>query len=51
VSGIDCHIGSQLLDDAPLLEALDRLIELIDQLGAEGIELHHLDIGGGIGID
>jgi diaminopimelate decarboxylase len=51
VAGIDCHIGSQLLDDAPLLEALDRLIELIDQLGAEGIELHHLDMGGGIGID
>ncbi|MYM35900.1 diaminopimelate decarboxylase [Duganella sp. FT94W] len=51
VVGIDCHIGSQLLDDEPLLEALDRLIELIDQLGAEGIELHHLDMGGGIGID
>jgi diaminopimelate decarboxylase len=51
VAGIDCHIGSQLLDDAPLLEALDRLIELIDKLGAEGIELHHLDMGGGIGID
>ena len=51
VAGIDCHIGSQLLDDAPLLEALDRLIELIDKLGAEGIALHHLDMGGGIGID
>ena len=51
VSGIDCHIGSQLLDDAPLLEALDKLIELIDALGAEGIRLHHLDIGGGLGID
>jgi diaminopimelate decarboxylase len=51
VSGIDCHIGSQLLDDAPLLEALDKLIELIDALGAEGIQLHHLDIGGGLGID
>lgn len=50
VAGIDCHIGSQLLDDAPLLEALDRLIELIDTLGDEGIVLHHLDIGGGIGI-
>ncbi|SFM71813.1 MULTISPECIES: diaminopimelate decarboxylase [Rugamonas] len=50
VAGIDCHIGSQLLDDAPLLEALDRLIELIDALGREGIVLHHLDIGGGIGI-
>ncbi|MYM87407.1 diaminopimelate decarboxylase [Rugamonas sp. FT82W] len=51
VAGIDCHIGSQLLDDAPLLEALDRLIELIDKLGDEGIVLHHLDIGGGVGIN
>jgi diaminopimelate decarboxylase len=50
VVGIDCHIGSQLLDDAPLLEALDKLIDLIDALAAEGIALHHLDIGGGIGI-
>jgi diaminopimelate decarboxylase len=51
VVGIDCHIGSQLLDDAPLLEALDKLIDLIDTLHAEGIHLHHLDIGGGIGVD
>ena len=51
VAGIDCHIGSQLLDDAPLLEALDKLIELIDTLALEGIVLHHLDIGGGLGID
>jgi diaminopimelate decarboxylase len=51
VVGIDCHIGSQLLDDAPLLEALDKLIELIDTLAGEGIHLHHLDIGGGLGID
>ncbi|EGF31991.1 Diaminopimelate decarboxylase [Oxalobacteraceae bacterium IMCC9480] len=51
VVGIDCHIGSQLLDDAPLLEALDKLIELIDVLAAEGIVIHHLDIGGGLGID
>lgn len=51
VVGIDCHIGSQLLDDAPLLEALDKLIELIDTLGDEGIHLHHLDVGGGLGID
>ncbi|MBB3214819.1 diaminopimelate decarboxylase [Herbaspirillum sp. Sphag1AN] len=50
VVGIDCHIGSQLLDDAPLLEALDKVIELIDQLEAEQIHIHHLDIGGGIGI-
>jgi len=51
VVGIDCHIGSQLLDDAPLLEALDKLIELIDTLDTEGIHIHHLDIGGGIGVD
>lgn len=51
VVGIDCHIGSQLLDDAPLLEALDKLIELIDTLDGEGIHIHHLDIGGGLGID
>jgi diaminopimelate decarboxylase len=51
VVGIDCHIGSQLLDDAPLLEALDKLIGLIDTLGSEGIVLHHLDIGGGIGVN
>jgi diaminopimelate decarboxylase len=50
VVGIDCHIGSQLLDDTPLLEALDKVIELVDQLAGEGIVLDHLDIGGGIGI-
>jgi diaminopimelate decarboxylase len=51
VVGIDCHIGSQLLDDAPLLEALDKLIELIDTLAQDGIHIHHLDVGGGLGID
>jgi len=51
VVGIDCHIGSQLLDDAPLLEALDKLIELIDTLHLEGIHIHHLDIGGGLGVN
>jgi diaminopimelate decarboxylase len=51
VVGIDCHIGSQLLDDAPMLEALDKLIELIDTLHADGIHIHHLDVGGGLGID
>ncbi|HEY8099184.1 MAG TPA: diaminopimelate decarboxylase [Burkholderiaceae bacterium] len=51
ISGIDCHIGSQLLDDAPLLEAVDKLIDLIDMLATNGIPIHHLDIGGGIGIN
>ena len=50
IIGIDCHIGSQLLDDAPLLEALDKIIELVDKLSDLGIDLHHLDIGGGVGI-
>ena len=50
VVGIDCHIGSQLLDDSPLLEALDKIIDMVDTLESEGIHIHHLDIGGGIGI-
>ncbi|WP_338845853.1 diaminopimelate decarboxylase [Massilia sp. W12] len=50
VHGIDCHIGSQLLDDAPLLAAFERIALLVDTLAAEGIHLQHLDIGGGLGI-
>lgn len=50
VVGIDCHIGSQLLDDAPFLAALDRLIELIDRLADDGIAIEHIDLGGGLGI-
>ncbi len=48
--GIDCHIGSQLTDIAPLLEALDKLIELVASLKADGIDLHHIDLGGGLGV-
>jgi diaminopimelate decarboxylase len=50
VTGIDCHIGSQLLDPSPFFEALDRVLALVDQLAAEGIVIHHLDLGGGLGI-
>ncbi len=50
ISGIDCHIGSQLLDPTPFAEALDKVLLLVDQLEAEGIHLHHIDIGGGLGI-
>lgn len=50
VTGIDCHIGSQLLDAAPFAEALDKVLLLVDQLAAEGIRLHHIDLGGGLGI-
>ena len=50
VAGIDCHIGSQLLDPAPFAEALDKLLQLIEQLRVNGIELRHIDLGGGLGI-
>lgn len=50
VTGIDCHIGSQLLDPAPFAEALDKVLPLVDQLAAEGIRLSHIDLGGGLGI-
>jgi diaminopimelate decarboxylase len=50
IVGIDCHIGSQLTDATPLIDALDRLLKLIDALADAGILLHHLDIGGGLGI-
>ena len=47
IDGIDCHIGSQLLDPAPFAEALDKILLLVDQLAAVGIALHHIDLGGG----
>ena len=50
VVGIDCHIGSQLLDLSPLEEACARILELVDRLEAAGIRLEHIDLGGGIGI-
>lgn len=50
VVGIDCHIGSQILEIAPFIEALDRILELTDQLAADGIALRHIDLGGGLGI-
>lgn len=50
VQGIDCHIGSQLTEVAPFLDALDRLLELVDQLAEDGITLGHIDIGGGLGV-
>lgn len=50
ITGVDCHIGSQLTEVTPFLDAIDRLLVLIDQLKAEGIVLKHLDIGGGLGV-
>ena len=50
VTGIDCHIGSQLTEVAPFTDALDRILELIERLSDEGIRLRHIDMGGGLGI-
>lgn len=50
VVGIDCHIGSQITTTAPYLDALDKVLELVTQLKKEGIDIHHLDLGGGLGI-
>ena len=50
VVGVDCHIGSQLTTLPPFLDALDRLLALIDQLAADGIRIKHLDLGGGLGV-
>ena len=50
VVGIDCHIGSQLTEISPFLDAVDRVLALVDALQAEGISLDHIDLGGGLGI-
>lgn len=50
VKGVDCHIGSQLTEIEPFLEALEKLLELIDQLQTQGITISHLDLGGGLGV-
>lgn len=50
VKGVDCHIGSQLTEIAPFLDALDKLLVLIDQLSDNGVTISHLDLGGGLGV-
>ncbi len=50
VTGIDCHIGSQITQIGPYLDAVDRLLDLIERIEAQGIRIHHLDVGGGLGI-
>ncbi|KHT47093.1 diaminopimelate decarboxylase [Vibrio sinaloensis] len=50
VKGIDCHIGSQLTDIEPFIDATDRLLALIDDLKEQGIDIKHLDVGGGLGV-
>jgi diaminopimelate decarboxylase len=50
VVGIDCHIGSQITEVAPYLDAVDRMLDLVDAVEATGVRVHHLDLGGGLGI-
>ncbi len=51
VVGIDCHIGSQITEETPYLDAMDRVLDLVAAIEAAGIALHHIDFGGGLGID
>lgn len=51
VVGIDCHIGSQITDGAPYLDAMDRILDLVAAVEADGIPIHHIDFGGGLGIN
>lgn len=51
VKGIDCHIGSQITDTGPFLDAMDRVLDLVTAIEVAGIPLHHIDFGGGLGID
>lgn len=50
IQGVDCHIGSQLTDVLPFLDALDRVLKLVDQLAEQGVVLSHIDVGGGLGV-
>ena len=50
VVGIDCHIGSQITEVAPYLDAVDKLLELVEQIEADGLTIRHIDVGGGLGI-
>ncbi|WP_114814000.1 diaminopimelate decarboxylase [Paraburkholderia kururiensis] len=50
VVGIDCHIGSQITEVEPYLDAVDKLLELVEQIEADGIAIRHIDVGGGLGI-
>jgi diaminopimelate decarboxylase len=51
VVGIDCHIGSQIIDSAPYLDTIDRILDLVEAIEKEGIAIAHIDLGGGLGID
>ncbi len=51
VVGIDCHIGSQITQTDPYLDAMDRMLDLVEAIEAAGIPIHHIDFGGGLGID
>jgi diaminopimelate decarboxylase len=51
IEGIDCHIGSQITQETPYLDALDRMLDLVEAVERAGVPIHHIDMGGGLGID
>ncbi len=51
VVGIDCHIGSQITEETPYLDAMDRMLDIVESIEAAGIPIHHIDFGGGLGIN
>ena len=51
IKGIDCHIGSQIIEETPYLDAMDKVLDLVEAIEASGIALEHIDFGGGLGID
>ncbi len=51
VVGIDCHIGSQITEETPYMDAMDRILDLVEAIEAAGVDIHHIDFGGGLGIN
>jgi diaminopimelate decarboxylase len=51
LEGVSCHIGSQLMDSRPMMEAVDKVLELVDRLRAKGFDIRHADLGGGLGVE
>src|SRR5579863_311740 len=51
LGGVSCHIGSQLMDSRPMMEAVDKVLQLVDRLRAKGFDIRHADLGGGLGVE
>ena len=51
IEGVSCHIGSQLMDPRPVMDAVDRVLELVEKLRSQGFDIRHVDLGGGLGVE